>query len=156
MGQAQRFFSLRFLSSFIFLSVLSYFLSFGFSCAQDEPVQNQETAADVLAAVATGSDQAATETVQTEMPLEEMVTVARKAKDEGNFAKVYATVDEVMRRFGREAAKEQASLKDFPPTEQINTYAVLNNVAQAQFIKGEALKKEGKKTSDRRLRRDRQ
>ncbi len=144
MSVTRRFFSLQFLSSFIFLFSVLCFLASGVSCAQDEPVQNQESAAvqaQVPAAVVEPGPGAA----QTENSLEEMVTVARKAKDEGDFAKVYATVDEVMRRFGREAAKEQASLKDFPPTEQINSYAVLNNVAQAQFIKGEALKKEGKK-----------
>jgi len=149
MGQSRCFFSLRFLSSFIFLFSVLCFLFSGFSYAQDGSVQNQESAAAQAPAAAiqgeAGVEVPAPTPAQTENSLEELVTIARKAKDDGDFAKVYATVDEVMQRFGREAAKEQASLKDFPPTEQINNYATLNNVAQVQFIKGEALKKEGKK-----------
>ena len=68
----------------------------------------------------------------------------RKAKDKNEFDKVYEYVNTVMERFGAEAKKEEASLKDFPPTEQMQNYEVLGHVAECQFIKAEALKKQGK------------
>jgi hypothetical protein len=79
-----------------------------------------------------------------EKSLQDLVNDVRKAKDEGAFQKAYGTADEVMRRFGAEAKKEQKSLNDFPATEQMDSYGTLNGVAQAQFIRAEALKKEGK------------
>ncbi len=74
----------------------------------------------------------------------ELVSLARKAKDNSEFEKVYQYVDEAKERFGSEAKRQQKELKDFPTAEQMQNYSTLNNVAQCQFIKAEALKKEGK------------
>lgn len=76
--------------------------------------------------------------------LEELVTLTRKAKDKSEFEKVYAYVEDGLNRFGSEASREQSSLTEVPPTDQIDSYKTLNNVALLFFIKGEALKKEGK------------
>ncbi len=76
--------------------------------------------------------------------LEELVTLARKAKDKGEFEKAYEFVSDAEKRFGKQARREQKTLKEVPPTDQIDSYKILNNVALCYFIKGEALKKEGK------------
>ena len=106
--------------------------------AQNETAQNNASAVAV--------NVTATVPVVSEQPtLAELLASARKAKDEDKFDEVYDLVGQAMERFGQEARAEQKALKDFPPSEQINNYAVLNNVAQCQFIKAEALKKEDKK-----------
>ncbi|MFH0876767.1 MAG: glycoside hydrolase family 2 TIM barrel-domain containing protein, partial [Candidatus Omnitrophota bacterium] len=108
--------------------------------AQDATVAN-EIAVEVSATVVV----AAVAEQSAEPTLKELVAQARKAKDKGDFKACYSTVDGVFRRFGKEARQEQRALKDFPPAEQMEAYDVLNNVAMSQFIKAEALKKEGKK-----------
>ncbi|MEK7849291.1 MAG: glycoside hydrolase family 2 TIM barrel-domain containing protein [Candidatus Omnitrophota bacterium] len=80
-----------------------------------------------------------------EPSLSDLVSLARKAKDKDEFDKVYSLVRQAMERFGEGARAQQKALKDFPPSEQINNYAALNNTAECQFIKAEALKKQGKK-----------
>jgi hypothetical protein len=77
--------------------------------------------------------------------LTDLVSLARKAKDKGDFAAVYDYCSQATERFKDKALAEQRSLKDFPPEEQLSNYDTLNNLAQCQFIKAEALKKEGKK-----------
>lgn len=77
--------------------------------------------------------------------LPELLSLARLAKDQNEFDKVYGYVDQVMQRFGNEARAEQKSLKDFPASERMNEFEALNQVAQALFIKAEAFKKQGKK-----------
>ena len=84
------------------------------------------------------------ELARDEPSLKELVSLSRKAKDKNEFKKVYGYVEAAFARWGDEAKKEQASLTSFPGTKQIEQYEILNNVAQCQFIKGEALKKEGR------------
>ena len=102
--------------------------------AVEAPVGNEASAA--VAPAAESAPQAS---------LSDLVTSARKAKDKGDFEKVYALVAEAMERFGDKARAEQKGLKEFPPSEQMGNYEALNNVAQCQFIKAEALKSQGKK-----------
>ncbi len=126
-----------------------YFLAFGFwliACGVSAFAQN-ETASQPSAANETVVSPAATPAVeaQPQSTLADLVSLARKAKDKGDFAAVDEYLRQAMSRFRQEAIAEQKGLKDFPPSEQISNYDTLNNVAQCQFIKAEALKKEGKK-----------
>lgn len=122
----------------VFFSFFIFHSSLLISCyAQDEAAQG-------LAGVAVAN---VTATVQAAEPatLAELVASARKAKDEGDFNRVYGYVAQAIERFSGAARAEQKGLKEFPPPEQMNNFEDLNNVAQCQFIKAEALKKEGKK-----------
>lgn len=76
--------------------------------------------------------------------LEELVSLSRKAKDKNEFEEVYMHVEAALEQWGDRARSQQSSLKDFPSTGQIKDYIILNNVAQCQFIKAEALKKQGR------------
>ena len=110
------------------------------SSAQNETVQNKTVQQEMTATV-TAQQEASKEAEPT---LAELVSLTRKEKDKNEFDKVYEYVRFVMERYGHEARREQKSLKGFPPAEQIQNFEVLSNVAQCQFIKAEALKKEGK------------
>jgi beta-glucuronidase len=132
----------------------------GFS--QNDTAQANVTAANVTANVpaqpdapagqpaapaqeAPAGQQAPAQEAPKQPALSELLASARKAKDKKEFEKVYAYAKDATDRFAHAARKEQKSLKDFPPSEQIPTCANLNDLAQIQFIKGEALKDEGKK-----------
>jgi len=96
--------------------------------------------------VAAASEQEAASQAPIQAPaLSELLASARKAKDKGDFNRVYEDVNQAMTRFAVAARAQAKGLKDFPPSEQINNYEVLNLLAQCQFIKAEALQKEGKK-----------
>ncbi|MBI5874075.1 MAG: hypothetical protein HZB36_08095 [Candidatus Omnitrophica bacterium] len=80
-----------------------------------------------------------------EASLSDLLSLARKAKDKDDFDGVYKYVGQAMARFAGAARAQAKDLKSFPPSEQINNYETFNLLAQCQFIKAEALKKEGKK-----------
>ncbi|MFH0940463.1 MAG: glycoside hydrolase family 2 TIM barrel-domain containing protein [Candidatus Omnitrophota bacterium] len=102
---------------------------------------------NVTATVPAAVQEAPAANVTAEQPtLAELLASARKAKDEGDFNSVYEYVGQAMARFTAVARAQAKGLKDFPPSEQMNNYETLNLLAQCQFIKAEALKKEGKKT----------
>lgn len=126
-----------------FLLSIVYCLSSIVSFAGNEVVANVLTTGTTVEAPAvqeTSSPAAGPE----EPSLVDLLFLARKAKDEGSFDACYAAVAEAMERFGAEALREQKGLKEFPPPEQTDSYKTLNNIAQCQFIKAEALKKERK------------
>ncbi|MFA5038051.1 MAG: glycoside hydrolase family 2 TIM barrel-domain containing protein [Candidatus Omnitrophota bacterium] len=143
---------------FFLVPALAFLASLSFSpFAFSQEERSDEQKLQNVTALAQAQTPAQNESVQDSRPLtsepqpeasartlEDLINQARRAKDSGDAAGVYAIVEEIMQRFGPEARREQASLKGFPSTEQIKNYEILSLVAQAQFIKAEALKKEGK------------
>ncbi len=57
---------------------------------------------------------------------------------------VMAYVDKCVKSFSKKALEQQASLTKFPPKEEANNYWALNDVATCLFIKGKALREQGK------------
>ncbi len=134
-------------NSIVLKTIYFVVFSFVYSLLTIDCFSQNETARNEIVQQETTATAAPQEEVAkaAEPTLAEYVSMTRKAKDTNEFKKVYELVDIVMSRYGSEARREQKSLKDFPPAEQIQNYEVLSNVAQCQFIKAEALKKEGKK-----------
>jgi len=134
-----------------FVLSMAYGLSSNICLAQNEAAQANVTSANVTANVpaqpdaSVGQSAAPTREAPKQLSLSELLVSARKAKDKGEFDKVYELATQAMQRFGNDARAQQKALKDFPPSEQINNYAELNNMAECQFIKAEALKNQGKK-----------
>lgn len=122
----------------IILSII-YSLLFSFAVFADE-----KKAEEAIVLPEISLDEVSKDEAEQESSLRELVALARGAKDSNEFKKVYAYVEEAFELWGDEAKKQQAALASFPTTDQIEQYEILNNVAQCQFIKGEALKKEGR------------
>jgi len=74
-----------------------------------------------------------------EMALKAWEMLAKKDYDG-----VIAYVDRGISLYGKKAAEEQASLKDYAPSGSEDNYKVLNSVGIFYFIKGEALMARGK------------
>lgn len=121
------------LSFYIF--VVAVTLSSGVCFAQDAAVVSD----------ASTTQASAPEPQMQEPSLAELLSLARQAKDKGDYNGVYDYVAQAMTRFGAQARVEQKSLSDFPPADQMSGYATLNGVAEAQFVRAETLKIEGKK-----------
>ena len=123
-----------FLFSFLIFNLS--FLIFGY--AQNETVQDAvvSNTLEVQATVPV-PEQPAT--------LSDLLSLARKAKDAGAFERVYEYVAQAVARFSGAARAQAKGLQSFPPSDQMNNYETLNLLAECQFIKAEALKKEGKK-----------
>ncbi|MBN1521639.1 MAG: tetratricopeptide repeat protein [Candidatus Aureabacteria bacterium] len=74
-------------------------------------------------------------------------TLAAKAWDalkEKNFANVDAYVNECVKNYKNKALEQQATLRDFAPSEDVDSTWALNDVATCLYIKGLALKEQEK------------
>ncbi|UCC94720.1 MAG: hypothetical protein JSW40_07880, partial [Candidatus Omnitrophota bacterium] len=74
----------------------------------------------------------------------EYVKKAWALKGEGKIEEVYATTDECIAKLGLEADSLAKTLTDFPSKGEEGNFGVMNDVATCYFIKGEALRDEGK------------
>ena len=69
-----------------------------------------------------------------------MMLQAWKAYEKKEYEKVFVVADECVRLFGPRAARQQASLDDFPDRTRAANYSSLNDVATCLFIKGKSLR----------------
>ena len=65
-------------------------------------------------------------------------------RGEKKYEEAYKTIEECITKFSSEADKLAKSLSDFPPKGKENQYKAMNDIATCYFIKGEALRDEGK------------
>ncbi len=72
-----------------------------------------------------------------------------KTKDE--FEQVYEVVDACIEKFSAQAQELAAELKNFPLPGETDRYQVMNDVATCYFIKGEALRNEGRTGDAKRV-----
>ena len=64
---------------------------------------------------------------------------------------VIAYVDKCVSRYSKKALEQQASLTDYAPKEEANNYWALNDVATCLFIKGKALREQGKEKEAKKV-----
>ena len=68
-----------------------------------------------------------------------------------DYAGVSAYVDKCVSVFSKKALEQQASLTNFPPSDEANNYWALNDVATCLFIKGKSLREQGKKDEAKKV-----
>lgn len=73
------------------------------------------------------------------------VNKAWALKGAKNYQETYRVVDGCIAKFSSQADEMALSLSDFPSKGEENRYNIMNDVAACYFIKGEALRDEGKK-----------
>jgi len=75
-----------------------------------------------------------------------MTTQAWKALDGQDYKSVLAYTDKVIEMYSKQAQEMQAGLKEYPweSKDKIFSYWALNDVGTSLYIKGEALKRDGK------------
>lgn len=74
----------------------------------------------------------------------EYVKEAWALKGAGKFQEAYALIQECINVYGTKADELAATLRAFPPQDQRSNFAVMNDLAECIFIKGETLRDENK------------
>ncbi|MBP7162831.1 MAG: hypothetical protein KBB26_04780 [Candidatus Omnitrophica bacterium] len=78
-----------------------------------------------------------------EVPGPDLIYEAWKALEDNDIKRVETVTDQIFKRYGEEARRMQASLKEYPwgSMEKIRHYQPLNDVGTAYFILGEIYRK---------------
>lgn len=76
---------------------------------------------------------------------------AWKALEQKQFTQVMRWANECIRRYRSQALRQQATLSDYAPRQKAFQYWALNDVATCLFIKGRALRWQGKKQEAREI-----